>query len=117
MARATKQRPPVDEEVPRSRPRRKKHGRITLILVVIFAYIDLCVIMVGIGASVQLWTAPGSSLIWKVLLPALTLGGVVLAFREYRSRPRDSFAGFIRAEFVLAMTGVLLLGALAAAPN
>jgi hypothetical protein len=102
---------------PQGRPRRKKRGRIILTISVLFAYIDLCVVMIGVGATVQLWTAPGSSLLWKLLLPFLTLGGIVGATVQYRSRPRDPFAGLLRAELVLATSGVLILGALAAAPN
>jgi len=117
MAKATKQRPAFEEETPRGRPRRKRRGRITLFFSVVFAYLDLFFIMVGLGATVQLWTAPGSSLFWKLLLPLLTLSGMVFAFREYKDRPRDPFAGFIRAEIVLTIAGVLILGALAAAPN
>jgi hypothetical protein len=117
MARGTKQQPLANEEAPRSRPRRKKRGRITLVASIVFAYVDLFFIMVGVGATVQLWTAPGSSLVWKLLLPVLTIGGVVLAIAQFRSRPRDQFAGLLRAEFVLTIAGVLILGALAAAPN
>ena len=117
MARGATQQPPASEETARSRPRRKKRGRIALVVSIAFAYVDLFFVMVGVGASVQLWTAPGSSLAWKLLLPALTIGGVVLAIRQFRSRPRDQFVGLLRAEFVLTIAGVLILGALAAAPN
>ncbi len=117
MAKITRQRPPVEQETPRSRPRRKKRGRLFVVIAVVVAYLDVCLVMVGLGATVQLWTAPGSSLLWKLVLPLLTIAGIVVAIRQYRSRPRDPFTGLLRAEFSLAVAGAFILAALAAAPN
>ena len=104
-------------EVPTRRPRRKKRTRFTIAAVVVGAYVDLVILMVGIGATVELWTAPGSSMLWKLVFPIITISGIIAALRQYRSRPRDPFTGLARAEVALAIAGLCTLAAVAAAPN
>ncbi len=112
---------PLEEQPPQQRGR--QHGDpkpIIIVLAVLLAYVCITTLSLGIGATVQLWNSPGSSLAWEVFFPVVTLGGLVGAIMIYRrSRQRGSSptAAFLLGELALCVSTVLLLAAFVAAPN
>ena len=112
---------PLEETSPRSKGRRNSEPKpVIIVLTVLLAYVCITTISLGIGATVQLWNSPGSSLTWELFFPVVTIGGLVAAvtiYRRSRQRGAHPTAAFLLAELTLCVSTVLLLAAFVAAPN
>jgi hypothetical protein len=80
----------------------------------------MLIVSLGVGATVQLWTSPGSSLGWKLFFPVVTIAGLIgaaLTARRQRQRGWSPVACVLTAEGVLILVGLILGYAFTTAPN
>lgn len=105
---------------PARRSPSKRPSTITLVLSAVALIPIVLIVSLGIGATVQLWTNPGSSLGWKLFFPTMTAVGLIgagLAARRQRQRGWSPTACVLTAEGVLLLTGLILAYAFTTAPN
>jgi len=107
----------------RSSARDRRSPRPSSVAVVLSAAALVPVVLIislSIGATVQLWTNPGSSLGWKLFFPVVTTAGLVgaaLTARRQRQRGWSPTACTLTAEGVLLVLGLIVGYAFTTAPN
>ncbi|GEM_PF-979160 len=107
-----------------SAPTRRSPSRQPSTLAIICSTVALVpivlIVSLGIGATVQLWTNPGSSLGWKLFFPVITVVGLLgagLIARRQHQRGWSPTACVLSAEGVLLLTGLIVGYAFTTAPN
>lgn len=105
---------------PARRSPSKRPSTIALVLSTVALIPIVLIVSLGIGATVQLWTNPGSSLGWKLFFPTVTAVGPIaaaLAAQRQRQRGWSPTACTLVAEGVLLLAGLVLAYACTTAPN
>lgn len=102
--------------------RRQPKGPSTFAVVVgvVLTFPVLATMALGIGASMQLWTSPGSSLGWELFFPVVTASTITAAgwlWLRQRNHGWSPTACFFTVQGTVLAGGALLAYAFTLAPN